>query len=116
MVDVMLAGIALTAARPLFVLVIGGVAVVTFGFFGGPLCGEQLGRASGEPREGASRGALPLLLLLGSSVAGSAGGLFWDRWGWLGVVVFVATLAAIALVVAIVPARSDALVPAPAVR
>jgi YNFM family putative membrane transporter len=34
---------------------------------------------------------------LGSSVAGTAGGLFWKNYGWAGVVMFLATLLAVAL-------------------
>jgi MFS transporter, YNFM family, putative membrane transport protein len=107
MAAVMLAGIALTAARPL-ALIICGVAVVTFGFFGGhSVASSWVGLRARHAK--AQAAALYLFFYyIGSSVAGSAGGVFWDRWGWVGVVAFVATLAAASLVIAVGTARSDA--------
>jgi MFS transporter, YNFM family, putative membrane transport protein len=113
MAVVMLAGIALTAARPL-ALIIAGVAVVTFGFFGGhSVASSWVGLRARHAK--AQAAALYLFFYyIGSSVAGSAGGVFWDRWAWPGVVAFVATLAAASLAIAIGTARSDALIAAAA--
>ncbi len=107
MAAVMLAGIALTAARPL-ALIIGGVAVVTFGFFGGhSVASSWVGLRARHAK--AQAAALYLFFYyIGSSVAGLAGGVAWDRWAWPGVVAFVATLSALSLVIAIGPARSGA--------
>src|SRR4029077_19478483 len=79
MAVVMLAGIALTALRPL-AFVIGGIAVVTFGFFGGhSVASSWVGLRASHAK--AQAAALYLFFYyLGSSVAGSGGGLFWDRW------------------------------------
>ncbi len=106
MAAVMLAGIALTSARPLALIIL-GVAVVTFGFFGGhSVASSWVGLRARHAK--AQAAALYLFFYyIGSSIAGSAGGVFWDRWAWRGVVGFVATLAAASLAIALGPARSD---------
>jgi YNFM family putative membrane transporter len=100
MVGIMLFGIGLTVLRPL-VLVILGVAVVTFGFFGGhSVASSWVGLRAREAK--AQAAALYLFFYyLGSSVAGSAGGVFWDHAGWKGVAAFVAVLLLIALSIAV---------------
>jgi YNFM family putative membrane transporter len=114
MAAVMLAGIALTATRPL-ALIIAGVAVVTFGFFGGhSVASSWVGLRATHAKAQAS--ALYLFFYyLGSSVVGSTGGLFWDRWRWPGVAAFVAALATVSLAVALGLARSNAPPEVPAV-
>lgn len=98
-VAVLLAGVALTAARPLALIIL-GIAVVTAGFFGAhSIASSWVGR-----RARANRGQAAALYLffyyLGSSVLGSAGGLAWSRAGWPGVAGFCAVLAVATLVVA----------------
>ena len=109
----MLTGILLTAARPLAVVIF-GVAIVTFGFFGGhSVASSWVGLRASHAK--AQAAALYLFFYyIGSSIVGSGGGLFWDRWGWVGVVGFVAALCAISLAVALRLRRSDS-VGAPAV-
>ena len=97
-------GVALTAARPL-ALVIAGIGVVTIGFFGAhSVASAWVGR-----RAVAARGQAAALYLffyyLGSSVLGSAGGVAWTRAGWNGVVLFCLVLAALALAGALALAR-----------
>jgi YNFM family putative membrane transporter len=93
------AGLSLTLAHALVAL-IAGIALVTIGFF------VAHGIASGwvgRMANGAKSHAASLYLLayyLGSSLLGSAGGWFWTRSGWGGVVGFVAVLMTAALVVA----------------
>ncbi len=92
-------GLALTLAHGLFALV-AGIAIVTIGFF------VAHGVASGwvgRMAKGAKGHAASLYLLayyLGSSLLGSAGGWFWTKDGWGGVVGFVAVLLIAALAVA----------------
>jgi YNFM family putative membrane transporter len=109
----MLAGIALTTLRPL-ALVIAGVAVVTFGFFGGhSVASSWVGLRATHAK--AQAAALYLFFYyLGSSVVGSAGGLFWDRWRWPGVAGFVAALSVTSFVVALglTPSPAPSTVPA----
>lgn len=99
MTVVMLCGIALTATRPLPLVVL-GIATVTFGFFGGhSVASSWIGLRTRASKAQAS--ALYLFFYyIGASVAGSVGGNFWERWHWPGVVGFVVTLLAIAMIVA----------------
>jgi YNFM family putative membrane transporter len=91
-------GLALTLAHALVILIT-GIALVTIGFF------VAHGIASGwvgRMANGAKGHAASLYLLayyLGSSLLGSAGGWFWTRDGWVGVVGFVAALLIAALAV-----------------
>jgi YNFM family putative membrane transporter len=97
--SIFVAGLALTLAHALVAL-IAGIALVTIGFF------VAHGIASGwvgRMAHGAKSHAASLYLLayyLGSSLLGSAGGWFWTRSGWGGVVGFVAVLMTAALAVA----------------
>ena len=87
----MLASLLLTLATSLW-LVIGGIALLTFGFFAAhSLASAWVGR-----RAGAGKGAASALYLLayyaGSSLMGSVGGLFWGSAGWAGLVGFTGLL------------------------
>jgi YNFM family putative membrane transporter len=97
----LLAGVALTAAGPLW-LVIAGIGVATAGFFGAhSIASAWVGR-----RAIANRGQATAFYLffyyLGSSVLGSAGGVAWTRAGWPGVAGFCLMLGAAALAVALI--------------
>ncbi len=96
----MLGGLALTLSDRL-VLVIAGLAVFTVGFFGGhTIASAWVGRRAQQARAQAS--ALYLFsYYVGSSLAGSLGGLFWQRAGWPGVALMVGTLLIAALAVAL---------------
>jgi len=101
---VMLAGVGLMALHPVAMVVL-GVATLTFGFFGGhSVASSWVGlRASSAKAQAA---ALYLFFYyMGSSLAGSAGGAGWDRYRWLGVEVFLATLLVAALAIAVVNMR-----------
>ncbi|WP_316896176.1 MFS transporter [Ralstonia mannitolilytica] len=95
----MTAGVLLTLAAPL-ALVIGGIALLTFGFFGAHAVasgwvGRRAHRAKGQAA------ALYLLAYyLGSSLIGTAGGKLYAPWGWAGVVALVMTCTASALATA----------------
>ena len=92
----MLAGLALTmtASVPLIVL---GMALYTFGFFGGhSVASSWVGRRAEFARAQAASLYL-LLYYLGSSVVGTLGGVALAHGGWLGVVGMVAVLLLIAL-------------------
>ena len=92
----LIAGIALTAATPL-PLVIVGIAVVTAGFFGAhSIASSWVGRRARGDR--AQAAALYLFFYyLGSSVLGSAGGVAWSWAGWPGVAGFCGVLGVAAL-------------------
>lgn len=84
-----------------------GIAVFTFGFFGGhSIASSWVGRLANQHKAQASSLYL-FCYYVGSSVGGTTGGLFWTRFGWTGVVslivlfVFVAFLLSIRLASAI---------------
>ena len=96
MIVLMLTGVALMML-PLVASIIAGVAVLTFGFFGAhSVASTWVGLRA--PHAKAQAAALYLFFYyVGSSVAGSIGGLFWDRWGWTGVISFLVAMISAAL-------------------
>ncbi|MBB3173370.1 YNFM family putative membrane transporter [Endobacter medicaginis] len=85
-----LAGALLMLAAPL-PLIIAGVSLVTIGFFGAHSAASAAVGRLAESHKGHASSLYLLFYYLGSSVVGSAGGLFWAEFGWPGVVAFVAT-------------------------
>ncbi len=95
-VALMLAGVLISLLRPLSVIVL-GLALFTFGFFGAhSVLSSWVGLRARQAKAQASSLYL-FFYYLGSSVAGTAGGLFWKTYGWTGVVMFLAALLAVAL-------------------
>jgi MFS transporter, YNFM family, putative membrane transport protein len=96
---IMLAGLAMTTGKSLVIIIV-GVAVITFGFFGGhSIVSSWVGRRAGSAKAQASSVYL-FTYYLGSSIAGVAGGLFYAAYGWAGVASFVAALFALGLLFA----------------
>src|SRR5277367_595129 len=95
-----LAGVAVTLPDNLGA-VIGGVALITWGFFGvHSIASSWVGLRAPTGRAQAT--ALYLFFYyLGSSVAGSAGGWFFARWAWPGVAGLLGALVGAALLVAL---------------
>ena len=91
-VTLMLGGMLLTAHRHLAVILF-GFSVMTFGFFGSHAIASSWvsRRAQGAKAQAAS--LYLFTVYVGSSVAGSAGGLAWARYGWQGVVALGGALA-----------------------
>lgn len=86
-----LTGAAVSLAGPLLVK-IGGIAVFTFGFFGAhSIASSWVGQRALRDK-GAASALYLFTYYLGASVAGTAAGLFWMRFGWRGVVGFIACL------------------------
>lgn len=103
-ITVGLAGILMTLSDSL-ALVIGGIVVVTIGFFGAhSVASSWIGRRALRDRAQASSVYL-CLYYLGSSVLGTAGGWAFAHGGWPGVVAFVGGLYGIALAIALRLAR-----------
>jgi YNFM family putative membrane transporter len=95
----MLVGLALTVTRPLWLIVLGIVAV-TFGFFGGhSIASSWVGRRARDNKAQASSLYL-FSYYMGSSLAGASGGLFYASHGWNGVAVFVGALVVAGLLIA----------------
>lgn len=101
---VMGAGLLLTLAETLW-LVLPGVLIFTFGFFGAhSVASSWVGRRALHARGQASSLYLASYYL-GSSVAGTLGGLMWQWGGWEGVVGFIGLILAAGLAVAAKLAR-----------
>ena len=99
MFPLMLAGLALTVFSPV-PLIVAGVVVITFGFFGGhSVASSWVGRRAGNAKAQASSMYL-FVYYLGSSVAGAAGGVFYERHGWTGVCAFVAGMLGLGALIA----------------
>ena len=94
-----MAGVTLTAMRPL-ALVIAGIGVVTIGFFGAhSIASAWVGRRASGARGQAAAFYL-FFYYMGSSVLGSAGGFAWTHAGWPGVTAFCLMLVVVALGIA----------------
>jgi YNFM family putative membrane transporter len=102
-----LAGLALMLTRPL-VLVIPGLALFTFGFFGA----HSVASGWVSRRARAAKGQASALYLFsfyaGSTLVAPTIGLFWPRYAWPGVTAATATLLALALLIARSLPREDA--------
>ncbi len=100
----MSAGLALTLFSPLPLVII-GMLVFTFGFFGAhSVASSWIGRRARSAKGQASSLYL-FSYYIGSSVAGTLGGVFWHAAGWNGIGLFIGTLLVIALAVALHLAR-----------
>ncbi|MDD0845349.1 MFS transporter [Pseudomonas sp. Gutcm_11s] len=96
----MLAGLLLTLL-PQVPAILGGMLLFTFGFFGAhSVASSWVGRRAQQARGQASSLYL-FSYYLGSSLAGTAGGLFWHDFGWTGVALFIAALLVAALLAAL---------------
>lgn len=96
----MLIGVALTLFTPLAVVIV-GVLIFTFGFFGAhSVASSWIGRRAVTAKGQASSLYL-FCYYVGSSVAGTAGGVFWHYGGWNGIGLFIGVLLLVALVVAL---------------
>ena len=96
----MLAGVAMTAAQPLW-LVMAGIVAVTFGFFGGhSIVSSWVGRRAGAAKAQAASVYL-FCYYTGSSIAGASGGLFYAAHGWTGVALFVGALVLAGLLISL---------------
>ncbi|SFR82370.1 MFS transporter [Sphingomonas jatrophae] len=92
---ILIAGTALTAARPL-ALVVAGIGVATIGFFGAhSIASAWVGRR-GIANRGQASAFYLFFYYLGSSLLGSAGGIAWTKAGWPGVTLFCLALGLIA--------------------
>ncbi|MDO9426202.1 MAG: MFS transporter [Methylobacterium sp.] len=105
-----LVGITLTLSSQLWLIIL-GIVVVTVSFFGAhSVASSWIGRRALRDRAQASSVYL-CLYYLGSSVLGTAGGWFFAHSGWIGVVMFFASLYGLALAIALRLSRLPPLVP-----
>nr|WP_255694069.1 MFS transporter [Pantoea sp. MHSD4] len=96
---IMLLGLLVTAFNSLW-LILPGMMLFTAGFF----AAHALASGWIGPRARRARGQASSLYLfsyyVGSSVAGTLGGLFWHNFGWSGITLFISVLLILALAVA----------------
>ncbi len=115
MIGVMLGGLCLTLLDVLPLILL-GMLLFTFGFFGAhSVASSWIGRRATQAKGQASSLYL-FCYYLGSSVAGTAGGLFWQAAGWNGIGLFIGTLLLLSLMVALHLSRLQALPLAPQPR
>jgi YNFM family putative membrane transporter len=93
---IMLVGTALTEARSV-ILIILGVIVVTFGFFGAHSIASGWVSARARHAKAQASSLYLFFYYLGSSVVGTTGGVFMGHFGWTGVTVMTGTLILIGL-------------------
>ncbi len=103
----MLAGTLSSLAAPL-VLVVLSVAVFTVGFFAAHSVVSSWVGARGSHGRAQASSLYLCAYYLGSSLAGAAGGVFWDLFGWSGVGGFVTALLLVSLVLLRRLARDEA--------
>ncbi|UXZ47839.1 MFS transporter [Pseudomonas soli] len=97
---VMAGGLLMTLANPLAMIIL-GMLVFTFGFFGAhSVASSWIGRRALKAKGQASSLYL-FSYYAGSSVAGTVGGVFWHYAGWEGVGMFIGSLLMVALLVAL---------------
>ncbi len=103
-IGLMLVGLVLTLFTPLPVVII-GVLMFTFGFFGAhSVASSWIGRRAIKAKGQASSLYL-FSYYVGSSVAGTGGGMFWHYGGWNGIGLFIGILLLMALGAALKLAR-----------
>jgi YNFM family putative membrane transporter len=89
-------GLALLAARPLLLILL-GIVVITVGFFGAHSIASSWVTRRARQAKAQAASLYLLFYYLGSSILGTLGGAFWSRDGWSGVTLM--TGAALALAV-----------------
>ncbi|UUE34366.1 MFS transporter [Pectobacterium aroidearum] len=97
----MLTGLGITALTPVFAI-FGGMMLFTAGFFAAhSVASSWIGQRARRAKGQASSMYL-FSYYLGSSLAGTLGGLFWHSFGWTGITVFLSALLLLALGVSLI--------------
>ncbi|MFN2320105.1 MAG: MFS transporter [Dermatophilaceae bacterium] len=103
---VMLAGLLITLAAPLW-LVVMGLLVMTGGFFAAHSVASGWAGSRAVTARAQSTGLYNLSYYSGSSLLGWAGGIAWEAAGWPGLVTFVAAAVAISLTLVLLLVRGS---------
>jgi YNFM family putative membrane transporter len=89
--------------------ILAGMAIFTFGFFGAhSVASSWIGRRA-QRAKGQATSLYVFSYYVGSSLAGTLGGLFWHHYGWEGIGLFIGTLLVLAVAVALHLSRLPAL-------
>ncbi len=107
-VVMLLVGLLLTAAEPLW-LIITAIGVVTAGFFGAHTVASSWVTRRAFGNRGHASALYLFAYYTGSSLLGSVGGVVWDRFGWPGLVIVTMALGGLVLALALAIARSKPL-------
>ncbi|MFD0698764.1 MFS transporter [Paenibacillus sp. GCM10027628] len=100
-VTLMLAGILLTLSAQLAVVIL-GVGIFTFGFFGSHSTASSWVGSRAIVGKAQASSIYLLFYYIGSSLGGSVGGLFWSRFHWNGVVGMISGMLLLAMLVSYV--------------
>ena len=95
-IAIMLAGLLLTLAPALWII-IPGMMLFTAGFFAAHAVASGWVGTRARRARGQASSLYLFSYYAGSSLAGTAGGLFWHRYGWPGVTLFITLLLLLAL-------------------
>lgn len=104
-VTILLIGVTITEARPLWAIIV-GVLVLTFGFFGTHSTASGWVSRRAQSAKGLATSLYLLAFYMGSSIVGSAGGTLYSAFRWNGVVIGVDLLIVLALGLALGPLRT----------
>src|SRR5207245_7359549 len=104
--------LAFTLANSL-VMIIAGVAILTFGFFGAHSVASSWVGLRARHSKGQASALYLFSYYFGSSVVGYCGGFFWQAAGWPGVAAFTGSMLFIALLVSLKLTRLSPLPPLP---
>ncbi|MFP3565114.1 MFS transporter [Paraburkholderia sp. SIMBA_030] len=96
----MLAGTLITLSGELWLIVI-GIAVLTIGFFGTHSVASAWVGARAQTGKAQASSLYLFAYYLGSSVVGSLGGVFWNLYGWHGVIAMTSALLLAAIAIAL---------------
>jgi YNFM family putative membrane transporter len=97
---IMLIGAVITLNAFLLIKIL-GIAIFTFGFFGGhSIASSWVGRRVTHDKAQASSLYL-FFYYVGSSIGGTAGGVFWTNFGWVGVISMIIGFLALSLVLSV---------------
>lgn len=92
---------AVITLNPFLPVKIVGIAIFTFGFFGGhSIASSWVGRRVTHDKAQASSLYL-FFYYVGSSIGGTAGGVFWTNYGWVGVISMIIGFLAMSLVLSV---------------
>ena len=96
---IMLIGALLTLPNSLIVKLI-GLVIFTFGFFGAHSIASSWVAAAAKQDKAQASSLYLFAYYIGSSIGGTAGGVFWSTFGWTGVVLFMASALVITFILA----------------
>jgi MFS transporter, YNFM family, putative membrane transport protein len=97
---IMFIGAVITLNTFLLVKIV-GIAIFTFGFFGGhSIASSWVGRRVTHDKAQASSLYL-FFYYVGSSIGGTAGGVFWTNFGWIGVISMIIVFLALSLILSV---------------